>query len=142
MHGRLVEMFIGISCACMPAFSKMLHHHLPAIKKIRSALSSRFASLRYSSSVATTGHSGFSQSDAPSHYPVAETGHGPYTHLEVEMASPRSAPFQPTYELGQLQSVQTFIGKGRRKGASDDKIHLTHEIQQQQARTHQKPLQS
>ena len=62
---------------------------------------------------------------------MAETGQGPYTHIKVESASPPRSAFQPTYELGQLQSVQTFIGKGRKKGASDDKIHLTHEIQQQ-----------
>ncbi|CAF9943010.1 MAG: hypothetical protein ALECFALPRED_010428, partial [Alectoria fallacina] len=131
----LVEMFIGISCACMPAFSKMLHHHLPAVEKLRSLLSSRFASLRSSKSGDRPGRSGFSQSDDQSHYPVAKTVKGPYSHLEAELKSPQGDTFQPTYELGQLQSVQTFIGKGWKKGPSDDKIHLTHEIRQQQART-------
>ena len=129
-------MFIGVSCACMPAFSKMLHHHLPALKKFRSILSLRFASLRSSKSGNSSGHSGLSQIDGPSHYPVVKTDPGPYGHLEVELPSPQGSTFQPTYELGQLQSIQTFIGKGRRKGASDDKIHLTHEIRQQHARTH------
>lgn len=113
----------------------MLHHHLPALEKIRSVISSRFASLRSRKSGLTTGRSGFSQSDGPSRYPEAEISQRPYTHLKVELASPRGAPFQPTYELGQLQSVQTYIGKGRRNGASDDQIHLTHEIQQHQVRT-------
>lgn len=132
----LVEMFSGISCACMPAFSKMLHHHHPTLKRFRSVLSSRFASLRPSKSGDSTGRSGVSQSEGLSHHPVAKPDQGLYSQLEVELSSPQGASFQPTYELGQLQSVQTIIGKGRRKGASDDKIHLTHEIQQQQARMH------
>jgi len=115
----------------MPAFSKMLHHHLPALKKLRSILSLRFATLRLSKSDDTTGRSENSQSDDPSHYPVGRTDQGTYNHLEVELPSSGGASFQPSYELGQLQSVQTFIGKGWKKRASDDKIYLTHEIQQQ-----------
>ena len=118
----------------MPAFSKMLHHHLPALEKFRSILSSRFATLWFSKSSDTTGRSGFSRSDDPTHYPVAKTDQGSCNYVEVESPSSGGASFQPSYELGQLQSVQTFIGKGWKKRASDDRIHLTHEIQQQQAR--------
>lgn len=127
-------MFIGISCACMPAFSKTLHHHLPALEKLRSTVYSRFASLRPSRSGGTTARSGFSHSDGSSHYPVAKTEQGPYSHLETELPALQGVTLQPTYELGHLQSVQTFIGKGWKRGALDDKIHLTHEIEQQ-ART-------
>ena len=119
----------------MPAFSKMIHYHLPALEKIRSILSSHFASLRFSKSDGTTGHSGFSQSDRPSHNAGGETTRGPYRHLEVEMLPTGDVTTQPAYEFGQLQSVQTFIAKGHGQGASDDQIHLTHEIKQQQTRT-------
>lgn len=129
-----VEMSIGTSCACMPAFSKMLHHHLPALEKFRSMLSIHVG-LRSSKSGDTSAHHTFSQSDGPSHYPMAKSVSVPYGQLRIEASPHRGAAYQPTYELGQLQSVQTYIGKGWKKGASDDKIHLTHEIQQQQAST-------
>ncbi|KAL9134457.1 MAG: hypothetical protein Q9175_004359 [Cornicularia normoerica] len=117
-------------------FVIMLHYHLPALEKFRSMLSTRFASLRSTKSGDMTGGYGVSQSNGPIHHPVKKSNPGPYSDLEVEAPSPGGATFQPTYELGQLQSVQTFIGKGWKKRASDDKIHLTHEIQQQQANSH------
>lgn len=120
----------------MPAFSKMIHHHLPAIEKLRSVLSTRFSRLLFSRSGRATGHSGFSQSADPNHYAEGNPTRGPYHPLEVEMRPPGRASPQPTYELGQLQSVQTIIGKGWDKKTSDDQIHLTHEIQQQQTRAH------
>lgn len=120
----------------MPAFSKMVHHHLPAIEKLRSVLSTRFASLLSSKSGGATGRSGFSQSHDPNHHTEGHPSRGPYRPLEVEMMPPGGAPPQPTYEFGQLQSVQTIIGKGWDKKTSDDQIHLTHEIQQQQTRAH------
>ena len=116
----------------MPAFSKMLYHYLPALEKFTSKLSSRFATLRFGKSSDATNHSGHSQSDKLSHYPVARTNEEAHNQPEVELPSSEGASFQPSYELTQLQSVQTFIGKGRKKTASDDKIHLTHEISQQQ----------
>ena len=127
-------MFIGVSCACMPAFSKTLHHHLPTLEKLRSTVFSRFASFRPSEAGDTTGRSGLAHSDGPSHYPVTKTEHGPYSHLETELPALQGVTLQPNYELGHLQSVQTFIGKGWKRETSDDKIHLTHEIEQQ-ART-------
>lgn len=135
MCDRVVEQFIGVSCASMPAFSRMLRHHLPALKKFGSALFPHFVRLRSSKLSDTTGRYGSSPSNGPIHNPVMKSDPGPYKDLEVEEPSPEGAIFQPTYELGQLQSVQTFIGKGQGKGASEDKIHLTHEIQQQQVRT-------
>ena len=135
MHCRVVELFIGISCACMPAFSKMIHYHLPTLQKIRSVFSSHFTSLRFSKSGGTTGHSGFSQSDSHSQNADGKTTRGPYRHLEVEMFPPGGVAPQPAYDFGQPRSVQTFITKGWSKGASDDQIHLTHEIEQQQTRT-------
>ena len=118
----------------MPAFSKMIHHHLPALKNFVYILSSRFDTLRFSQSRGTTDRFGFSQSDNLNHYPLAKTMHEAHNQLEVDLPSPTEASFQPSYELGQLQSVQTFIGKEGKRTASDDKIHLTHEIRQQQTR--------
>ena len=105
----------------MPALSKMTIHHTPALKRFRSVLSSRFATLRFRKSGDTIGRS-------------------TYNERRVESQSSEGASSQPSYELGQLQSVQTFIGKGWKQKASDDKIHLTHEIHQQQARMDLKPF--
>lgn len=114
----------------------MIHHHLPALEKIRSVLSSPFASLRFSKSGGTTGHSEFSQKDSSSHIAEGRTTRRPYRPLEVEMLPPGGVTPQPAYGLGEPRSVQTFIAKGWGQGASDDRIHLTHEIEQQQTRTH------
>ena len=136
MGHRVVELCIGISCACMPAFSKMIHHHLPALKKLHSLLSSRFVSLLPTKTSGTTGHSGSSQSDDRNHHAEGKIARGPYRPLKVEFDSPGGAASNPTYELGQLRSVQTFIGKGWDSGPSDDQIHLTHDIQQQETKAH------
>ena len=112
----------------------MLHHHLPALRNFAYILSSRFVTLRFSKSRGTTDRFGFSQSDNLNHYPVAKTMQEAHNQLKVDLPSSTEAFFQPSYELGQLQSVQTVIGKGGKRTASDDKIHLTHEIKQQQAR--------
>ena len=108
----------------------MLQHHLPALEEYRSILSTRFANLLSTKSGDMTGGYGVSQSNRPIHHQVKKSNPGPYSDLEVEAPSPGGTTFQPTYELGQLQSVQIFTGKGWKKRVSDDKIHLTHEIQQ------------
>ena len=119
----------------MPAFSKTLHHHHSAMEKLRSILSSSFSSLRSTKSGSTIGRLRLSQRDNSSRSAMVKISQGPYSRHVAEVALPRGAALQPTYELGQLRTVQTFIGKGREGAASDDQIHLTHEIQQQQART-------
>ena len=112
----------------------MLHHHLPALKNLTYILSSRFVTLRFSKSRGTTDRFGFSRLDNLNHCPVAKMEQETNNHLEIDLSSSKEASFQPSYELGQLQSVQTLIGNGRKGTASDGKIHLTHELEQQQAR--------
>ena len=65
--------------------------------------------------------------------PTSEYKRGPYAPLQGQPSAPGSLDRDATYELGQLKSVRTIIQSGPRVQASDDKIHLTHEITQQQA---------
>lgn len=131
MLDRLEELFVGISCACMPAFSRMLHHHLPALEEFRSILSSRFPRLIFWESSGKARRPRFSQSYGLNHCPVANTDQRLYGHLEVEIQSPGGANAKPIYELGQLQSIQPLVGKGCQKELSNKEVHLTHDLQQQ-----------
>ena len=70
----------------MPALSKMIIHHLPALKKFRFTLSSCLATLRFGKSGDTIGRSTYNQ-------------------RRVELQSSETAFSQVSYQLGQLQSV-------------------------------------
>ena len=42
----LVEMFVGIICACMPALARAYRHHLPYYEKLKNSVCSRFGTSR------------------------------------------------------------------------------------------------
>ncbi len=110
MRSRLLEMNIGIFCLSLPAFSKMLRHHLPPLDILRSRLHSQFIKLQ-------------------SRGPNETTSRSRTTRLDG-----RALGTQPAYELGDSKRVQTFIRRGADSEAPDDKIHLTCSIEQEQAR--------
>ena len=72
-----------------------------------------------------------------SYLPTIEHKQGPYAHLQDQPSQSGSLDPDATYELGQLKSVRTIIQSGAGMQSSDDKIHLTHEIMQQQATVQQ-----
>ena len=124
-------MNLGIICSCMPALSKTLLHHLPLLKSFRASLYSRLQSSYHYESKSNSGNT---QPNSLSPFPVVVSkppGNGSYTGMRTEYSKEYDSSAQPTYELGQLQSVRTFIGTNQGGAALDDKIHLTHEIFQQ-----------
>ena len=133
-------MNIGIFCLCLPALSKMLRHHLPSLGALCSRSRTSLAKLRSSRPEETPGNSKSMQHGSRASPTASEQNQGPYIHLGNQPSQPRSLDPYATYELGQLKSVQTFIRRGGDKETSDDKIHLTHEIEQQQATVREKDL--
>ena len=124
-------MDLGIICSCMPALSKTLRHHLPLLKTFRTSL---YCRLRSSHSHGSKSVGSKIQSNNSSPFPVVASkspGNASYVHTRTECSNEHDDSAQPSYELGQLQSVRTFIGTTEGGAALDDKIHLTHEIFQQ-----------
>ena len=132
-------MNIGIVCVSLPAFSKMLRHHLPPFQTLRSKVYSQWAKLRSSQSGESASQSGISRSTLGDSLATSEHHAGPYVHLNDRISPHKSTDPETNYELGQLRSFQTFIGRGGALATSDDKIHLTHEIKQEQEVVHEKP---
>ena len=130
---RIVEMYLGIICSCMPAFSKTIRHHLPLFKTIRASLHAYLSNTRLNYSKSGSSYRPAQKngqrpiSGAVSKYP----GNGTYPDPGITHSKDSETSLQPTYEFGQLQSVRTFIGTTQGGAALDDKIHLTHEIFQQ-----------
>ena len=115
----------------MPALSKTLRHHLPLLKAFRASLYSRLQSSHYYESKSNGSNT---QPKSSSPFPAVASkppGDGSYSDMRTEYSKEYGSSAQPTYELGQLQSVRTFIGTAQGGAALDDKIHLTHEIFQQ-----------
>jgi len=59
---------------------------------------------------------------------------GPYVDLQDQPRQSQTPGIQPAYQMGDLNRIKTFIRRGADGGASDDKIHLTYSIEQEQAR--------
>ena len=128
---RAIEMDLGIICSCMPTLSKTLRHHLPLLKTFRASLYSR---LRSSHPYESKSNGSNTQSNGSNPFPVVAAkspGNASDTHMGTEYSNRHGSYAQPSYELGQIQSVRTFIGTTQGGAALDDKIHLTHEILQQ-----------
>ena len=100
----------------------MLHHRLPPLDKFRLYLNSRLAGLRFSRMTDQSGAAGPFKSEHLAHSATPKSDHS------EDSKDPQ------TYEFGHLKSVRTFIETGQTKAASEDKIHLIHEIRQHQAR--------
>lgn len=110
----------------------MLQYHLPHLLTLRSQLSSGLAKLRSVKYQETSSHPSSQHYDNQAALsPPQLQPNGPYTTLDSQPVPPQNLDPYATYEFGQLKSIQTFIrNEGDR--ASDDQIHLTHEIEQQQ----------
>lgn len=134
----LLEMDIGIVCLCLPSFSKMLRHHLPTIGALRSRYRTSLAKFWSSKSEKTVSNFNFTQSGSRGPPATSKQQYeGPHVQLDNQPSQPQN--LDPTYELGQVKSVQPFIRRCD-KEASDDKIRLTHEIEQQQDVVREKDL--
>ena len=127
--------------ACLPSFSRMLHHHLPAWKSSQSRLLLYKLTNFFSSGAGSFRHSEKSQLEMKSprktsrlpiqHRSIGDTQQhdssmGPYLNLD-------SMP-EPTHrddlELGPMGRVQTVIGGGRERVVEEDGIFLKQDLSQ------------
>ncbi|MCJ1427686.1 hypothetical protein MMC29_005591 [Sticta canariensis] len=122
----LVEICVGVICSCMPAFSCVFRHHLPALEILRSHLSSRYRSFRH----LLSGHSG--PESVPSD---SESGHGcltPDSSLESLQKSKKQGKYLPSLHsrLGQLDTLRTYIRGGHKSETTEEGIYVTGDIEQ------------
>lgn len=106
-----VEMFVGVICACLPSFFKMLHHHEPQIHTFKKRCSSFFHRIR--STLTRSEGKATSSDDASS-----------------RKKTYRTLGFVPPNNV----IVSTFIGRGHRTPVLEDGIHLKHEVEQREHR--------
>ena len=112
-------MDLGIFCVSLPALSKMLHHHLPPLETLRSQFRSRLVKLRSSNVSGSMSHSKITEINCQDQLPMGNSNTEPCAHSQTQPYIGRSLAFQPTYELGDLRSVHTFINS-----RTDGKFHI------------------
>lgn len=115
-ESSLVEMFVGIICACMPAAAHTCRHHLPSYDCVSTTLRSRYESLG----------KGLRRTN-PTSSLLSKRG-------SRDVKTPRGA-YEGYYNLGRLQRDLPFPAKslqtyGRTDDLNYDGIHLTYEMQQ------------
>lgn len=137
----LLEPLLGIIVSCMPSTAKVFSHHVSLYNSLTSLLPAKW----FNSNVSST---------PPSNYRSHNRTNGLSFHaLPSEGSQPRSQPSMATndassslrsyidreiqapisYELNNLQSVNTFIHASNKKispAVQDDQIHLKQEIWQ------------
>ena len=105
-----IEMLVGVICACMPSFSKLLRHHHSEAQQLKSFFFSSFSILRST----VKGIRGTM---------TASTGGGRYLNEN----SCQSHNFVPLDD-----AVSTFIGGGERLSVPENVIYMKQDIEQQE----------
>lgn len=115
----LLEMFVGIICACMPAAAHTCHHHLPSYDSFKNILRSRYGSLQNK----LRSYSAFSSLPEDSAHDVGTSRgvHEGYGHGGTMSGRARVA----------AKPLQTFVQRGTTADdLNHDGIHLTYEMRQ------------
>ena len=114
---RLVEMFVGIVCACMPSAAQTCRHHLPHYRSLKTRVYFQLHALR----------SGIRRIQNPDDYsnsgghPETTSTAGPYPDLQSYKLAKHS-------DLTQTKGIRTFIHGGLRGDIESDGIHLTYDM--------------
>ncbi|KAL9117547.1 MAG: hypothetical protein Q9187_005915 [Circinaria calcarea] len=111
---RIVEMSLGVSISCMPAFSRMLRHALPAFEELRSRITNFGPSSRSRSK--GSNESSYNNEGKP----------------DTLMGADNFKESLSDHELGFVQPSNTYIYYGGGSGYADDGdgIHLRYDLRQ------------
>ena len=114
---RLLEIFIGIICACTPAAAKSLNYHIKTLDALKIFVVSQLSRIGVTTKQSQA--SLLSQTGDHHHQP------GSYSELGVYQG--------PNYTSRiQGKGIQTFIHKGKQQDdVENDGIHLTYELENQ-----------
>ena len=111
----IVEMTLGVTVSCMPAFSHLLHQHFATLSMIRSRLTSLFSKNSPASENSVTGWS--------IKHPASEQAGFVRVHdLDVSVSD---------YEMSRYKAPQTFISGGNNAHAEGDGVRLEYEVKQE-----------
>lgn len=110
----LLEIFVGIICACIPSAAKSCNHHLQSLRALKTLVVSQLSKV----SLSTKQSQSSLLSRRGDHQP------GQYANVDVYQGPeyPGKARTQPT---------KTFIRSGEHHDVENDGIHLTFEMQSQ-----------
>lgn len=118
----LLEMFVGIICACMPAASHTWQHHLPSYDSFKYHLRARNGTSGLKLGGTNPTPSSFAENN-PRDVKTSRGVHEGYVNLDV-LGHELPRPVKP---------LQTFIYSGRPDDLNHDGINLTYEMQQSSA---------
>ncbi|KAM0802497.1 hypothetical protein BDR22DRAFT_102870 [Usnea florida] len=115
----ILEIFVGIICACTPAAAKSGNYHLKNLSALSLFVVAQLSRIRLSTK----------QSQASL---LSRTGNhqpGQYSNIDI---------YQGPGRLGQAQNknVRTFIHRGKQQDLENDGIHLTFEMHDQVSQLH------
>ncbi|MCJ1405114.1 hypothetical protein MMC11_008340 [Xylographa trunciseda] len=114
----IVEMTLGVTVSCMPAFSHMLHQHVSSLSVLRSRLTSLFSKTARSTKGSSTGWS--SKHTAPS---ASEQAGFVRVHDGDMSVS--------DYEMARYKAPRTYISSGKSGRTEEDGVHLKYEVKQE-----------
>ena len=127
---RLVEICVGVICACMPSFSCMLRHHVSLFQNVRSRLTSRYQSFRG----LLPGHSGSESAPSRSKFAKSESYPRSDSSLYSSGRSKKRSMSLPILHshLGHLDTLRTYVRGGHRRMSEtlEDGIRVTRDIEQ------------
>lgn len=111
---RILEVFVGIICACTPAAAKSCNHHLKNLSALKTTVISQLSRIGLSTK----------QSQASLLSRKGDHQPGQYSNIDI---------YQGPGHTGNAKSkgIQTFIHNGKQHDLENDGIHLTIEMENQ-----------
>lgn len=128
----LVEIQVGVITASMPAFARMLHHHLPPWKQLKSRFSFRKSSSQTESSKRswpTLVKGSAAAKTRLEEKKMPYNSRTPFVDIERSAAEGNGAISGPHFEMDNLKSVKTYIKGGQRGNVDEDGIYLKHDLE-------------
>lgn len=118
-YERLLEMFVGVICACTPAAARSYNYHLKNFSVLQIFVVSQLSRIGLGTKQ--------SQASLQSREGGQQPGH--YTNIDV---------YQGPGHTGKTQSksIQTFINRGKQHDVENDGIYLTFEMENQFSKAH------
>lgn len=118
-HERLLEVFVGIICACTPAAARSCNYHLKNLSAFRTFVVSQMSRIRLSTKQ--------SQASLLQRDGGRQPGH--YSNIGIYDGLGHAGK-------AQRENMQTFINKGKQHDVENDGIYLTFEMENQYTQAH------
>ena len=119
-HPRVLEMYVGIICACTPAAAKSFKHHVQRFDSLRTYISSYLPV----SSLKRFKESSYTMSNGSTKAEREKFKHRQYSTVDEIYRSAQ----------GKGNNISTYVQSGKHDDIENDGIHLTFEMQSEVSR--------